>query len=101
MPPVQPQPPLIQPLGDPHLDHRLPRYAEPSRLLIERGDHPYREVDRDPPKGMAGTSRLAHIKVLDDVLARIEPGIKFFRLHDRASVHVDSVLIPIPCISTV
>ena len=76
---------LLQPLGDPQLDQRLPGHAEAPGLPIERFDHPGREVDVDALEREIGAARLSPVDVSGDIRARVEFLVEITRLHKPQS----------------
>ena len=57
----------LEPLRDPDLDDRLSRHAEAIGLVVERLDHPEREIDVDALVRTIGTRRRCEIEFVDDV----------------------------------
>ena len=63
---------LLQPFGYPDFDDGLTGNAETLGFFVQRVDHPDRKVHIDPPLVLTWTGGPRQIKILGNVLTRIE-----------------------------
>src|SRR3990172_1750292 len=62
---------LLEPLGDPYLDDRLPRHPKTAGFAVQRFDHPLREVHVHATLLLVRSRGGRHIEVVDNVLDAI------------------------------
>jgi hypothetical protein len=71
-----------EPFGQPQLDERLAGHTEPTRLPINRLNHPLREIDVDALDVDAGSVGALQVEMFEDALASVEFLIKPLRFHN-------------------
>ncbi len=72
---------MLEPLGKPHFDDRLPRHTESFCLFIQRLNHPDREVYIDSLLFPPGFNCPREIQMLGDIFSSIKSFIKYLCLH--------------------
>ena len=79
----------FEPFADPKLDDGLARDAEAGGFVVERGDHPLREIDVDALDHPAGPAAGGQVEVGGETGAGFVEGVEFtggedfFIFHDK------------------